>query len=61
MSFLGAKEEIVGVCSHGILAGLQGDQLLRHILAGRVNRNIPVQPIHLEGLLNVLHRGREQA
>jgi hypothetical protein len=59
VGFLGAEEEIVGIRSHGILAGPQGDQLLRYIPAGTVNRNVPVHSIHQQGLLNVLNRGRE--
>jgi hypothetical protein len=59
--FLGTKEEIISVCSHSSLAGFQGNELFRHVPVGRVNRDIPAQPIHLQGLLNVFNRCREEA
>jgi hypothetical protein len=59
--FLGTKEEVISICSHCILAGFQGNELLRHVPVGRVNRDIPAQPIHLQGLLNVFNGGREEA
>jgi hypothetical protein len=59
--FLSAKEEIFSVGYHGLLAGFQGDQLLQHVPVGGVNQNILAQPLHLQGLLNIFNRGREQA
>jgi hypothetical protein len=59
MCFLSTKVEIFSVRGHSLLVSFQSDQLLRHVLVGRVNRNIPVHPIHLQSLLNVFDGSRE--
>jgi hypothetical protein len=53
MCFLSAKEKIFSIRCHGLFAGLQSDQLFRHVPVGRVNRNIPFTPVHLQSPLNV--------
>jgi hypothetical protein len=59
--FLGTKIEIISVCGHSSLAGFQGNKLFRHVQVGRVNRDIPVQPIHLQSFLNIFNISREEA
>jgi hypothetical protein len=56
---LGAKKEIVGVGDHGILPGLQGHQLFRHVPVGRGNWDTPAHSIHLQSLLNVFDGSRK--
>jgi hypothetical protein len=50
---LGAKEEFFCVEGHGILPGLQSQQLFQHVPVGRVNRNTPGFLIQLQSPLNV--------
>jgi hypothetical protein len=56
---LSTKEEIFSIRGHGLFVGIQSDQLFRHVPVGRVNRNIPVHPIHLQSLLDVFDGSRE--
>jgi hypothetical protein len=56
---LGAKKKFFRVKGHGVLPGLQGQQLLRHVPVGRVNWNTPVLSIQLQSPLNVFDGSRE--
>jgi hypothetical protein len=56
---LGTKKEVFGVGGHGVLPGLQGHQLFRHVPVGRVNPNTPGHSIQLQSLLNVFDGSRE--